>query len=235
MSERAFRVPAPGIDGAAAAKAAAARAAVAFVVPGSVIGVGTGTTTAAFVEALARSGRRPAAAVASSRATAHLLRESGIEVVPLPPSGRLPLYVDGADAVDPAFRLLKGGGGAQTREKVLATASDLFMCIVDDNKPVAALSSGVVCVEVLPMAAPFVECEIERMGGAARLRDGFETDNGNGVLDISGLDLTDPLALECALECLPGVVGCGVFARRPADVVLIGHADGSVDRRDRRT
>lgn len=235
MSEPAPRTPGPGADGVAAAKTAAARAAVAFVVPGSVIGVGTGTTTAAFVEALARSGRRPAAAVASSRATAHLLRESGIEVVPVPSSGRLPLYIDGADAVDPAFRLLKGGGGAQTREKVLATASDLFVCIVDDSKRVAPLSGVVVCVEVLPMAAPFVEREIERMGGDAHLREGFETDNGNGVLDVGGLDLADPLALECALECLPGVVGCGVFARRPADVVLIGHADGSVDRLDRRT
>jgi ribose 5-phosphate isomerase A len=209
---------------------AAAAAALRFMRPDAVIGVGSGRTAAAFVAALAHLEERPAAAVASSLATEELLRAVGIEVAELPPSGRLSLYVDGADAADGCLRLLKGGGGAHAREKVLATASDLFVCIVDDAKPTESLAGHPVSVEVLPMAVAFVTRELSALGRVAT-RDGFLTDNGNRILEVSGIDLSEPEALECRIECVPGVVACGVFARRPADVLIIGHADRTVSER----
>jgi ribose 5-phosphate isomerase A len=212
---------------------AAAAAALDFVEPGSVIGVGTGRTAAAFVAALAASDRRPAAAVASSLATADLLRGAGIDVVPLPASGRLPLYVDGADFVDGGLRLLKGAGGAHAREKVLASASDLFVCIVDDSKCAAALAGHALPVEALDVALSYVTRELAALGAQVLLRDGTTTDNGNPVLDADGLDLSDPEAMECRIECIPGVVACGLFAHRRADVLVVGHADGSVTERRR--
>lgn len=214
----------------AAAKMAAARAALEFVGGGSVIGVGTGTTAAAFIEALENStGPRPVAAVASSLETAHLLRAAGIEVTTLPPSGHLPLYIDGADEVDTALRMVKGHGGAHTREKVLASAAAIFVCIVDETKQVPALTGHVVPVEYLPMARAFVAQEIEKLGGCAVHRPNFVTDNGNELFDVHDLDMADPAGLEDRLEDIPGVVCCGIFARRPADVLLVGHADGSVE------
>jgi ribose 5-phosphate isomerase A len=220
--------------GSAAAKMAAARAALDFIGVGSVLGVGTGTTTGAFIEALEDwTGSRPVAAVASSLETAHLLRAAGIEVTPLPPSGHIPLYVDGADEVDGALRLVKGHGGAHAREKVLASAAGLFVCIVDETKVVPSFTARVVPVEYLPMARAFVAREIEEFGGRAVHRAGFVTDNGNEVFDVHDLDLSDPDYIESRLEDVPGVVCCGIFARRPADVLLVGHADGSVDTRRR--
>jgi ribose 5-phosphate isomerase A len=220
---------AAGVD---AAKRAAAVAALSFIEAGSVIGVGTGTTASAFVDALAQhSGPRPVAAVASSLETAHLLRAAGIEVSPLPPSGRIPLYIDGADEVDEALRMLKGHGGAHTREKVLASAADVFVCIVDDSKPIEGLTGRTVPVEYLPMARAFVAREIEKLGGNSVHRPGFVTDNGNELFDVYGLDVSEPGYLEGRLEDIPGVVCCGIFARRAADVLIVGRADGSVETR----
>lgn len=211
------------------AKRAAAIAALRFVGSASPIGVGTGSTAEAFIEALASLEHPPAAAVASSLGTAHLLRAAGIDVTPLPPSGRIAFYVDGADEVDPLLRMVKGSGGAHTREKVLADAADLFVCIVDDSKPVPVLVGRVVPVEVLPMARVYVARRLADMGGKVVQRPGFVTDNGNEVLDVHGLDLSDSSGLECRIECISGVVGCGIFAIRPADVLLVGHDDGSVE------
>ena len=217
-----------------AAKMAAAKAALEFVRGGAVIGVGSGTTSAEFIEALeGSSAQRPAAAVASSLETAHLLRAAGIEVTLLPPSGCIPLYVDGADEVDAEFRMVKGHGGAHTREKVLASAAGLFVCIVDGTKPVPSLTGRVVPVEYLPMARSFVAREIEKTGGRPVHRQGFVTDNGNELFDVHDLDMTDPCSLEGRLEEIPGVMCCGIFARRPADVLIIGHEDGSVETRRR--
>ena len=210
-----------------AMRAAAVRA-LDRVEPGSLLGVGTGTTVGQFIELLAASDRRPVAAVASSRRTAHLLLAAGIDVVPLPETGRVPLYIDGADEVDGALRLVKGGGGAHAREKVLACAADLFVCIVDDSKMVSSLGSGPVPVEVLPFARHWVARRLSEMGGRPVHRVDFVTDNGNELLDVHGLDLTDPCSVECAIACIPGVVACGIFALRPADVVCAGDADGAV-------
>lgn len=217
-----------------AAKMAAAKAALEFVRGGSVIGVGSGTTSAEFIEALeGASAPRPSAAVASSLETAHLLRAAGIEVTLLPPSGCIPLYVDGADEVDAEFRMVKGHGGAHTREKVLASAAGIFVCIVDGTKPVSILTGRTVPVEYLPMARSFVAREIEKVGGQPVHRQGFVTDNGNELFDVHDLDMSDPSGLEVRLEGIPGVVCCGIFACRPADVVIVGHPDGSVETRKR--
>jgi ribose 5-phosphate isomerase A len=214
----------------AAAKMAAARAALTFVGAGSLLGVGTGTTANAFIEALENwTGPRPVAAVASSLDTAHLLRAAGIEVTPLPPSGRIPLYIDGADAVDGHLRSVKGRCGAHAREKVLASAAGMFVCIIDQSKLAVSLVGQVVHVEFLPMARAFVARQIGDLGGCAVHRLGFVTDNGNDLFEVHDLDLSDPGYMEGRLEEIPGVVSCGVFARRPADVLLVGHPDGSVD------
>lgn len=206
-------------------KRAAAHAALEFVSPGTVIGVGTGSTTVFFIEGL--SGLGVAGAVASSEDTARRLAEVEVPVVTLEQAdGKLELYVDGADEVDPLLRLLKGAGGALAREKVLATAAEHFVCIVDDTKLVPVLGRMPVAVEVLPMAVSSVRRTLDALGGLSEQRPRYLTDNGNAILDVGGLDLSDPEALEIVLEALPGVVGCGIFARRRADAVLVGTADG---------
>jgi len=208
-------------------KRASANAALEYVPTGATIGVGTGSTAEFFIEALAARPGLIAAAVASSEASAAALRAARIRVLdsaaaPYP----LPLYVDGADEVDPELRLIKGGGGAQTREKVLATAAELFVCIVDDTKLVERLGRAPVPLEVVPWAAAFVAERVTALGGHPAARPGFVTDNGNAVLDAMGLDLSDPEGLELELDAIPGVVECGIFARRRADVVLVGTAGG---------
>jgi len=212
---------------------ACAGAALRLVDPDQVLGIGTGTTVNVFIELLIASDRRPAFAVASSVRTAHLLQAAGIEVMPLPESGRLLLYVDGADEVDAGLRLIKGGGGAHTREKVLAASAETFVCIADDSKLVPVLGGRPVPVEVLPFARNYVTRGLRAMGGHVVARAGFVTDNGNEVLDVHGLDLTDPAGIERAIDCVAGVVACGLFALRPADIAFIGHADGAVDRHGR--
>ncbi len=209
-----------------AGKRAAAEAALALVRPGSVVGVGTGSTAAYFIEGLPAT--RAAGAVSSSVDTTHRLLAAGMRVVGLEEiGGRVEMYVDGADQVDPLLRLIKGAGGAMAREKVVASAADRFVCIVDETKVVTALGGVPLPVEVLPMARAYVQREIDALGGVVAERALFVTDNGNVVLDVDGLDLSDPEALESILEALPGVVGCGLFARRRADSALVGAADGT--------
>ena len=219
-------------------KRAAAAAAIEYVQPAMTIGVGTGSTADWFVTLLSElpAARRPAAAVASSFATAAALRAGGIRVVdPADALYPLPLYVDGADEVDPELRLIKGGGGAHTREKAVATASELFVCIVDETKLVERLGRRPVPLEVVPWAAAFVAERVAALGGRSAARPGFLTDNDNAVLDVTGLELSDPEGLELELDAIPGVVECGIFARRRADVVLAGTASGVQRLSGRRT
>lgn len=208
------------------AKKRVAEAALEFVEDDMVVGVGTGSTVNLFIDALAGMKHRIDGAVSSSEASTRRLREHGIRVFDLNETGDLPLYVDGADESDRHRRLIKGGGGALTREKVVAAASEQFVCIVDESKIVDVLGAFPLPVEVIPMAQSFVGRQLVKHGGRPELRGGFTTDNGNLVLDVHNLHLTDPVATEQALTCIPGVVTVGIFAMRPADVVLVGGAEG---------
>jgi ribose 5-phosphate isomerase A len=203
-----------------------ARAALQRVREDSVLGVGTGSTVNCFIDALADSGLRLEAAVSSSEATTKRLRDIGIEVIELNQAGTLDLYVDGADEFDPHRRLIKGGGGALTREKIVAAASRTFVCIVDESKQVGVLGKFPLPVEVIPMARSFVARQLVAIGGQPELREGFVTDNGNVILDVYNLDLVDPVSVEKQLNNLPGVVTCGLFALRPADLVLMASESG---------
>jgi len=207
-------------------KRAAGRAAVAWVEQGSIVGVGTGSTTNHFIDALAEMRERIRGAVASSRASAERLERHGIPVLDLNLTGRLAQYVDGADEATPTRRLIKGGGGALTREKIVAAASDCFVCIVDDSKLVERLGAFPLPVEVIPMALEHVAREIAKLGGRPVARAGFTTDNGNPILDVHGLDIVDPVRLETELNQIAGVVANGLFCRRPADRLLVGAQDG---------
>ena len=202
-------------------KRAVGEAAVEFVVEDSILGVGTGSTVNCFIDALAASGKRIESAVSSSEATSEKLRKAGIRVVDLNSTGGLDLYVDGADEFDPHRRLIKGGGGALTREKIVAAASRRFVCIVDETKRVRVLGKFPLPIEVIPMARSHVARKLVGMGGQPEWREGFVTDNGNWILDIHNLDLVDPVAAEKSINNIPGVVTCGLFALRPADVVLV--------------
>ena len=207
-------------------KKAAAEAALAFVEDDMLVGVGTGSTVNYFIEALAGHRQRIEAAVSSSEASTRLLKERGIPVYDLNAAGPLSLYVDGADEFDPGLRLIKGGGGALTREKIVAEASERFVCIADASKRVAVLGAFPLPVEVVPMARSLVGRALLAHGGQPVLREDFVTDNGNLILDVHNLRITDPVALERELNQIPGVVTVGLFARRPADVLLLGTADG---------
>jgi ribose 5-phosphate isomerase A len=205
------------------AKRLAGEKAIDYVEDGMIVGVGTGSTVAFFIEALARIKHRIEGAVSSSEQSTQQLRGHGIEVMELNNTGPLALYVDGADECDPRKCLIKGGGAALTREKIIAQASAKFVCIIDPAKRVDVLGRFPLPVEVIPMARSLVAREILAMtGGQPVWRQGVTTDNGNWVLDVHGLAITDPLALETALNQIPGVVSVGLFAKRPADVVIIG-------------
>jgi ribose 5-phosphate isomerase A len=205
------------------AKRRAGEKAIDYVEDGMIVGVGTGSTVAFFIDALATLKHRIAGAVSSSEQSSQRLRSHGIEVLDLNAAGPLPLYVDGADECDPAKRLIKGGGAALTREKIIAQASTKFVCIIDPGKQVEVLGRFPLPVEVIPMARSLVAREIvARTGGQPAWREGVVTDNGNWVLDIHGLRIIDPVAMETALNQIPGVVSVGLFARRPADVVIVG-------------
>ena len=212
----------------AAKKRAVAEAALEYVVPGELVGVGTGSTADAFIDALATVKGRIDGAVASSEATAARLAAHGIRVVDLNAAGDLPVYVDGADEATRHRHLVKGGGGALTREKIVAAASRTFVCVVDDSKIVDRLGRFPLPVEVIPMARSLVARALVRLGGRPERREGFVTDNGNEILDAHGLDIIDPPAFESELNQVAGVVTNGLFARRGADVVLVG-TDGGVE------
>jgi len=203
-----------------------AQAALKQVEDGMLLGVGTGSTVNAFIDALAESGKRLEAAVSSSEATTERLKAIGVRVVELNHSGDLELYIDGADEVDGHRRLIKGGGGALTREKIIAGASRRFVCIVDASKCVKVLGEFPLPVEVISMARSFVARQLMKLGGQPELRQGFTTDNGNPILDVRGLDLVDPVKMEAEINAIPGVVTCGLFARRPADEVLVAEESG---------
>jgi ribose 5-phosphate isomerase A len=203
-----------------------AEAALKWVHEDSVLGVGTGSTVNCFIDALEASGIRLEAAVSSSEATTERLRAIGVDVLDLNQAGTLDLYVDGADEFDPYRRLIKGGGGALTREKIVAGASRTFVCIVDESKKVGVLGKFPLPVEVIPMARSFVARQIVAIGGQPELREGFVTDNGNLILDVHNMDLVDPVDVEKRLNNLPGVVTNGLFAMRPANVVLMASASG---------
>ncbi|MDR3417873.1 MAG: ribose-5-phosphate isomerase RpiA [Nevskia sp.] len=209
-----------------AAKQAAAEAALQYVVPGEILGVGTGSTVNYFIDALARVRSTIPGAASSSEASTARLKAAGIEVVDLNDAGTLSIYVDGADEADRHLRLIKGGGGALTREKIVAAASRKFVCIADESKLVDVLGKFPLPVEVIPMARSYVARELVRLGGIPKLREHCITDNGNVILDVTGLAITDPVRMETEIGLLAGVVTVGLFARRPADVLLLGSPSG---------
>jgi len=209
-----------------ALKQAVARAALAHIVPGAVLGVGSGSTVNAFIAQLAPIASQIPGAVAASNASAAALERIGIPVLDLNQVDRIPVYVDGADEIDPGFNLIKGGGAALTREKIIASASDKFVCVVDESKLVAVLGTFPLPLEVIPMASALVARRIVALGGTPVKRAGVVTDNGNEVIDVRGLSIVDPLRLETELNQVPGIVCNGIFALRPADVSICASASG---------
>lgn len=210
-------------------KRLAGEKAIEYVADGMIVGVGTGSTVAFFIDALAKIKHRIEGAVSSSDQSTERLRAHGIEVLDLNATGPLSLYVDGADECDPGKHLIKGGGAALTREKIIAEASAKFVCIIDPAKQVPVLGAFPLPIEVIPMARSLVARAIlETTGGQPVWREGVKTDNGNWVLDIHNLSITDPVALEAKLNQIPGVVSVGLFARRKADVVIVGTATPTV-------
>ena len=207
-------------------KKAAAEAALAFVEPGMIIGIGTGSTANHFIDLLAGIKGKIDATVASSIASAERLKSHGIRVLDLNEAGQLSLYVDGADESTEHLHLVKGGGGALTREKIVAGASDKFVCIADDSKLVRTLGKFPLPIEVIPMARALVAREMVKMGGNPVLRQGFTTDNGNVILDIHNLTIMNPVEMEDRINRIPGVVTNGLFAIRPADVLILGGVGG---------
>ena len=205
-------------------KREAARAALGEVPRGCWLGVGTGSTTNYFIQLLPKRWVR--GAVASSVATAQALKRRGIRVVPMLPARKLAVYVDGADEADARLRLIKGGGGALTREKIVATASRKFVCIADGSKLVKQLGRHPVPLEVVPMAREQVAARVKKLGGRPVWRKGFVTDNGGEILDVHGLRIPDPAGLERKLEEIPGVVCAGIFGKRRADLLLLGTPTG---------
>lgn len=207
-------------------KRAAAEAAIAHVPTGGVVGVGTGSTANFFIDALGKVKHRVDAAVASSEATASRLRAVGIEVLDLNCVEELRVYVDGADEITRGLHMIKGGGGALTREKIVAQVARTFVCVADESKLKDVLGRFPLPVEVIPMARALVAREMAKLGGTPRLREGFVTDNGNVILDVHDLAIANPAELETRINQIPGVVTNGLFARRGADVLLLATARG---------
>ena len=208
-------------------KKAAAEAALEYVESGMIVGIGTGSTANHFIDLLAGMKGKIDGTVASSEASAERLRGHGIEVMDLNTAGQLSLYVDGADESNRHLHLIKGGGGALTREKIVAGASDKFVCIADESKLVDVLGAFPLPVEVIPMARSLVARELVKMGGQPVLREGFTTDNGNIILDVHNLQIMEPEKMETEINQIPGVVTVGIFAHRGADVLILGTPDGA--------
>ena len=207
-------------------KRAVAEAALAYVEKDEILGVGTGSTANFFIDALASMKQHIPAAVASSKATAERLQKIGIEVVDLNSVDSLSIYVDGADEVNSHLHMIKGGGGALTREKIVAAVAKKFICIADASKKVDVLGAFPLPVEVIPMARSYVARELVKLGGSPVYRQGFVSDNGNVILDTYNLSIVNPVELETTLNQIVGVVTNGLFAKRGADVLLLGAADG---------
>ena len=207
-------------------KALVGPAALAHVVPGQLVGVGTGSTVNHFIDALAGMRDRIAGAVSSSRQSSERMAARGIRVVEAEAAERLPVYIDGADEIDHAGFMIKGGGAALTREKIVADLADRFVCIADASKLVQRLGAYPLPVEVIAMAAPQLVRRFAELGGQASLRPGVVTDNGHPVLDVRGLDIVDPAGMEAEINQWPGVVTVGIFARHRASLCLLGTAEG---------
>ena len=207
-------------------KRAAARAAMELIQPGTTLGVGTGSTVNCLIEILPEIRDQIDSVVSSSKASTILLEEQGFEVMTLNETGDIDLYVDGADESNKHLQLIKGGGGALTREKVLAAAARRFVCIVDNTKLVGMLGGFPLPIEVLPMAQEFVARRMLKMRGQPIWREGFITDNGNHILDVHNLQIANPIDMEARINRIPGVVTVGLFADRPADILLIAGDDG---------
>jgi ribose 5-phosphate isomerase A len=203
-----------------------AKAAIEYVPFDCIVGVGTGSTANFFIDELAKIKHRIRGAVASSEASAKRLQGHGIEVLSLNDAGDLPVYVDGADEITGHLHMIKGGGGALTREKIVAAASKKFICVCDASKLVGVLGKFPLPIEVIPMARSYVARELVKLGGQPKLREGFTTDNGNVILDVHNLQIMNPVELESALDHIAGVVTNGLFARRAADVLLLGTPEG---------
>ena len=207
-------------------KQAVATAALDYVAPGRLVGVGTGSTARLFIEALAGIKDSIAGAVASSEDTKQRLEGHGIKVFDLNDVTDLPVYIDGADEINSEMHMIKGGGGALTREKIVSAVADKFVCIADGSKFVDVLGRFPLPVEVIPMAAAYVSRELTKLGGSPALRQGVITDNGNLILDVHGLQIVDPVDFEQRVNQIVGVVSNGLFAARPADVCLLGTPEG---------
>ncbi|RKZ48018.1 MAG: ribose 5-phosphate isomerase A [Gammaproteobacteria bacterium] len=203
-----------------------AEAALAYVEDDSIVGVGTGSTVNFFIDCLASIKHRIDGAVSSSDATEALLKQHNIPVLSLNSANDIPVYIDGADEATKHLHLIKGGGGALTREKIVAAASKKFICIIDETKMVDVLGTFPLPVEVIPMAQSYIAREITKLGGQPILREGFTTDNGNIILDVHNLSIIKPVELEQELNQLAGVVTNGLFAQRPADVLLVASDNG---------
>ena len=207
-------------------KQAVARAALAYVVEGKIVGVGTGSTARMFIDALAEMKDRIAGAVASSEDPNQRLEAHGIKVFDLNDVTELPVYIDGADEINAEMHMIKGGGAALTREKIVSAVATKFICIADGSKFVPVLGKFPLPVEVIPMAWAYVKRELTKLGGTVTLREGVITDNGNLILDVKGLQIVDPVDLESRINQIVGVVTNGLFASRPADVCLLGTSSG---------
>ena len=207
-------------------KRAVAKAAIGYIPVDCIVGVGTGSTANYFIDELAGIKHKIRGAVASSEASAMRLRGHGIEVLSLNDAGDLPVYVDGADEITRHLHMIKGGGGALTREKIVVAASKKFICVCDASKLVDVLGRFPLPIEVIPMARSSVARQLVALGGQPRLREGFTTDNGNVIIDVHGLQIMNPVELESTLDHIAGVVTNGLFARRAADVLLLGTPEG---------
>ncbi len=207
-------------------KQQAAQAAIEYVTHNAIVGVGTGSTANYFIAELAKIKHKIDGAVASSDRTAAMLKEAGIHVFDLNAVHDMPIYVDGADEITEHLHMIKGGGGALTREKIVAAVAKKFICIADESKLVGVLGKFPLPVEVIPIARSFVGREMVKLGGSPALREDFKTDNGNLIIDVWDLNIKNPVELESAINQIPGVVTCGIFARRGADVLLLGTKGG---------
>lgn len=205
----------------------AARAALAFIPANSIVGVGTGSTVNHFIDALGEIKAQIAGAVSSSEQSTARLKALGIPVLDLNTVARFSVYIDGADEINPQRHMIKGGGAALTREKIVAAVAETFICIVDSSKQVEVLGKFPLPVEVIPMAAAYVSRELAKLGGNPVLREGVITDNGNLIIDVHGMSISDPLAVEQHINNIVGVVTNGIFANRKADIVLVGTAAGT--------
>ena len=207
-------------------KKQAALAALEYIKPGMIVGVGTGSTVNHFIDGLATIKHQIEGAVSSSNASTERLRKHGIQVLSLNEVSELPVYVDGADEANQYLQLIKGGGGALTREKIIAQLAKTFVCIADESKLVPMLGKFPLPIEVIPMARSMIARELVKLGGNPVYRDDFVTDNGNQILDVHNLEIMEPAKLEAQLNNLPGIVTVGIFAIRPADVLILASKDG---------